>query len=59
MAGQRDGNIGAQLYRLFADKGWWWRSIKNRRLDLCARALQDVHDDEKLADRLPLGIQRP
>lgn len=38
------------LYRLFADKGLVVAQyIKNRRLDLCARALQDVHDDEKLA----------
>lgn len=38
------------LYRLFADKGLVVAQyIKNRRLDLCARALQNVHDDEKLA----------
>lgn len=38
------------LYRLFADKGLVVAQyIKNRRLDLCARALQCAHDDEKLA----------
>ncbi len=38
------------LYRLFADRGLVVAQyIKNRRLDLCARALQNVHDDEKLA----------
>lgn len=38
------------LYRLFADKGLVVAQyIKNRRLDLCARALQNAHDDEKLA----------
>nr|VXZ85343.1 Transcriptional activator feaR [Klebsiella pneumoniae] len=38
------------LYRLFADQGLVVAQyIKNRRLDLCARALQNVHDDEKLA----------
>ena len=38
------------LYRLFADKGLVVAQyIKNRRLDLCAQALQNVHDDEKLA----------
>ncbi len=35
------------LYRLFADKGLVVAQyIKNRRLDLCARALQNAHDDE-------------
>ena len=33
---------------MFAGKGWW-RSIKNRRLDLCAQALRSISDDEKLA----------
>ncbi|HDU4303469.1 TPA: transcriptional regulator FeaR [Klebsiella aerogenes] len=38
------------LYRLFADKGLVVAQyIKNRRLDLCARALQNAHDEEKLA----------
>lgn len=38
------------LYRLFADKGLVVAQyIKNRRLDLCAQALQSSHDDEKLA----------
>lgn len=38
------------LYRLFAEKGLVVAQyIKNRRLDLCARALQSAHDDEKLA----------
>lgn len=38
------------LYRLFADQGLVVAQyIKNRRLDLCAQALQNVHDDEKLA----------
>ncbi|VFS57305.1 Transcriptional activator feaR [Kluyvera cryocrescens] len=38
------------LYRLFADKGLVVAQyIKNRRLDLCAQALQSAHDDEKLA----------
>ncbi len=38
------------LYRLFADRGLVVAQyIKNRRLDLCARALQNAHDDEKLA----------
>ncbi|WP_174509035.1 transcriptional regulator FeaR [Klebsiella oxytoca] len=38
------------LYRLFADKGLVVAQyIKNRRLDLCARALRSAHDDEKLA----------
>jgi AraC family transcriptional activator of tynA and feaB len=37
------------LYRMFAEKGWWWRSTSNRRLDLCAQALQSTGDDEKLA----------
>lgn len=38
------------LYRLFADKGLVVAQyIKNRRLDLCARALQSARDDEKLA----------
>ncbi|AJF72916.1 MULTISPECIES: transcriptional regulator FeaR [Raoultella] len=38
------------LYRLFADKGLVVAQyIKNRRLDLCARALSNAHDDEKLA----------
>ena len=38
------------LYRLFADKGLVVAQyIKNRRLDLCARALQNAHADEKLA----------
>ena len=37
------------LYRLFADKGLVVAQyIKNRRLDLCAQALQSAHDDEKL-----------
>lgn len=35
------------LYRLFADQGLVVAQyIKNRRLDLCAQALQNVHDDE-------------
>ena len=38
------------LYRLFADKGLVVAQyIKNRRLDLCAQALQRAPDDEKLA----------
>lgn len=38
------------LYRLFADKGLVVAQyIKNRRLDLCAKALQSAPDDEKLA----------
>lgn len=38
------------LYRLFADQGLVVAQyIKNRRLDLCARALQSARDDEKLA----------
>lgn len=38
------------LYRLFAEKGLVVAQyIKNRRLDLCARALESAHDDEKLA----------
>ncbi|HEC2596477.1 TPA: transcriptional regulator FeaR [Raoultella ornithinolytica] len=38
------------LYRLFADKGLVVAQyIKNRRLDLCAQALHNAHDDEKLA----------
>ena len=38
------------LYRLFADQGLVVAQyIKNRRLDLCARALQSATDDEKLA----------
>lgn len=38
------------LYRLFADKGLVVAQyIKNRRLDLCAKALQCAPDDEKLA----------
>ena len=38
------------LYRLFADKGLVVAQyIKNRRLDLCAQALQRAQDDEKLA----------
>lgn len=38
------------LYRLFADKGLVVaQHIKNRRLDLCAKALQSAPDDEKLA----------
>ncbi|MEX3019653.1 transcriptional regulator FeaR [Kluyvera sp. STS39-E] len=38
------------LYRLFADKGLVVAQyIKNRRLDLCAQALQSARDDEKLA----------
>lgn len=38
------------LYRMFADKGLVVAQyIKNRRLDLCARALQNAASDEKLA----------
>jgi AraC family transcriptional activator of tynA and feaB len=38
------------LYRLFADKGLVVAQyIKNRRLDLCAQALHNARDDEKLA----------
>lgn len=38
------------LYRMFADKGLVVAQyIKNRRLDLCAQALRNAHDDEKLA----------
>jgi len=38
------------LYRMFADKGLVVAQyIKNRRLDLCARALRHASDDEKLA----------
>lgn len=38
------------LYRLFADKGLVVAQyIKNRRLDLCAQALLNARDDEKLA----------
>lgn len=38
------------LYRMFADKGLVVAQyIKNRRLDLCARALRSAADDEKLA----------
>lgn len=38
------------LYRMFADKGLVVAQyIKNRRLDLCAKALRSAADDEKLA----------
>lgn len=38
------------LYRMFADKGLVVAQyIKNRRLDLCAKALRSATDDEKLA----------
>lgn len=38
------------LYRMFAEKGLVVAQyIKNRRLDLCAQALQSTGDDEKLA----------
>ncbi|MRS13286.1 transcriptional regulator FeaR [Enterobacteriaceae bacterium RIT691] len=38
------------LYRMFADKGLVVAQyIKNRRLDLCARALKNAPSDEKLA----------
>lgn len=38
------------LYRMFADKGLVVAQyIKNRRLDLCAQALRNAHDDEKVA----------
>ncbi len=44
------------LYRLFADQGLVVAQyIKNRRLDLCAQALQNVHDDEKLAGSATAG----
>lgn len=48
------------LYRLFADKGLVVAQyIKNRRLDLCAKALQSARRRKAGRNRLSLGVQRP
>lgn len=49
IAGQTGMSVRS-LYRMFADNGLVVAQyIKNRRLDLCARALRSAPDDEKLA----------